>query len=114
MRPVRRSSVSPALVVACLALLVSLTGTSIAAVQQLVPRNSVGSEQLKKNAVTTAKVRNGSLLRADFKSGQLPRGPQGLQAPMGRRDRVGRATFTVPRSSSFRSRPARPSRRSAR
>ena len=80
---VRRVSASPALVVSCLALLVSLTGTSVAAVQQLVPRNSVGAKQLKNNAVTSAKVRNGSLLRADFKSGQLPRGSRGPRGETG-------------------------------
>jgi hypothetical protein len=80
------------MVVACLALLVSLTGTSVAAVSQLA-RNSVGTPQLKngavstaklkKNAVTSAKVLNGSLLRADFKAGQVPAGPPGPQGAQG-------------------------------
>jgi hypothetical protein len=84
---------SPAMVVACLALLVALGGTSIAAVNQLVPRNSVGTAQLRNNAVTTqkvrnnaitgAKVRNRSLLRVDFAPGQLPAGPTGPQGPAG-------------------------------
>jgi hypothetical protein len=73
---------SPALVVACLALLVALGGTSIAAVSQLA-KNSVGTPQLKNNAVVSSKVRNGSLLAADFKQGQLPSGPQGPQGPQG-------------------------------
>ena len=47
---VRRTS--PAMVVACLALLVALGGTSVAAVSQLVPRNSVGTAQLRDNAVS--------------------------------------------------------------
>lgn len=83
--------VSPGMVVACVALGVALGGTSVAAVTQLVPRNSVGTVQLKNNAVSTAKlrnqavtgakirsntitssdVRNGSLIRADFAPGQL-------------------------------------------
>ena len=83
MRVVRRFRASPALVVASLALLVSLTGTSVAAVSQLVPRNSVGTPQLKNNAVTTAKVRNGSLVRADFRRGQIPAGATGPQGPAG-------------------------------
>jgi hypothetical protein len=80
------------MVVACIALLVSLTGTSVAAVSQLA-RNSVGTPQLKngavstaklkRNAVTSAKVLNGSLLRADFKAGQVPAGPQGPPGPQG-------------------------------
>jgi hypothetical protein len=70
-------------VIASIALLVSLTGTSVAAVSQLVPRNSVGTVQLKKNAVTSAKVKNRSLLRADFRPGQVPAGPQGPAGPAG-------------------------------
>lgn len=75
------------MVVACLALLVALGGTSVAAVSQLVPRNSVGTAQLRNNAVATAKVRNNaitsakvrnrSLLAADFAVGQIPAGPAG-------------------------------------
>jgi hypothetical protein len=52
--------------VAYLALLFALSGTSYAATK-LLPANSVGTRQ----------VINGSLLKRDFKSGQLPRGPQG-------------------------------------
>jgi len=84
---------SPAMVVACLALLVALGGTSIAAVNQLVPRNSVGSAQLqfgavtnpkiRDNAVNSAKVANRSLRRSDFALGQLPAGPTGPQGPAG-------------------------------
>ena len=70
-------------VTATLALIVALGGTSYAAV--ILPRNSVGSKQLKKGAVTNSKlrtsavtsgeVRNGSLRAKDFKAGQLPAGP---------------------------------------
>lgn len=72
-------------VVAYLALLFALSGTSYAAATKLLPANSVGTKQ----------VINGSLLKRDFKSGQLPRGargpqgspgrlgPQGLQGPAG-------------------------------
>jgi hypothetical protein len=77
---------SPAMFVACVALFVALTGTSVAVTTQLVPRNSVGTPQLKSNAVTGAKVKNFSLVRADFKRNQLPRGPvgpRGAQGPQG-------------------------------
>lgn len=74
---------SPAMVVACLALLVALGGTSVAAVSQLVPRNSVGTAQLKKNAVVSTKVKNRSLLAADFKAGQLPAGAAGPEGDKG-------------------------------
>jgi hypothetical protein len=71
------------MVVACIALLVALAGTSVAAVKIVVPRNSVGPLQLQPNSVTSAKVRNGSLLKVDFKSGQLPRGARGPVGPPG-------------------------------
>ena len=93
---------SSAMVVACLALLVALTGTSIAAVQALAP-NSVGTVQLKPgavtapkikngnvttakiavNAVTGARVLNGSLSASDFASSSLPPGPAGPTGPPG-------------------------------
>jgi hypothetical protein len=72
------------MVVACMALAVALGGTSYAAIT--LPKNSVGTKQLRKNAVISTKVKNGSLLRADFKSGQIPAGPQGPpgnQGPQG-------------------------------
>ena len=83
---------SPAMIVACLALLVALSGTGMAAATQL-GRNSVGTLQLKDSAVTNAKIRNNavnsakvaarSLLRSDFAPGQLPAGPVGPQGPAG-------------------------------
>jgi hypothetical protein len=80
-----RTFPSPATVIASVALLLTLGGTSIAAVNAL-PRNSVGTAQLKANAVTSAKVKNGTLLNADFKSGQLPAGPQGPAGMSARED----------------------------
>jgi hypothetical protein len=66
---------SPATVIACLALSIALGGTSYAAI--VLPANSVGTKQLKRAAVTSKKVRDFSLLKRDFKPGQLPAGPQG-------------------------------------
>jgi hypothetical protein len=63
-----------------LALFVALSGTAYAAT---LPRNSVGTAQLKRNAVTSAKVKPRSLLANDFRRGQLPAGPQGPQGPQG-------------------------------
>jgi hypothetical protein len=74
---------SPAMVVAALALLVALGGTSIAAVSITIPANSVGTAQLKNDAVTTTKVKNGSLLKVDFRTGQIPAGPRGPIGPRG-------------------------------
>jgi hypothetical protein len=73
---------SPALVISCLALTIALGGTSYAAVQAL-PKNSVGTSQLKTSAVTSAKVKNHSLLRVDFGRGQLQAGPRGPAGPAG-------------------------------
>ena len=49
---------SPAMVVACIALLVALGGTSVAAVSALAP-NSVGTPQLRPAAVTTIQGADG-------------------------------------------------------
>ena len=82
---------SPALAIAVLALFVALGGTGYAALN--LPRNSVGSKQLRKsavrnvdiasNAVTGAKVRRRSLDSTDFKPDSLPRGPKGDQGAQG-------------------------------
>ena len=96
---------SPALVVACLALLVALGGTSVAAVNQL-GRNTVNTPQLVNGAVTNPKIRNNainstkvanrSLLRSDFAPGQLPAGPVGPQGPAGPAGAAGAAGAAGP------------------
>jgi hypothetical protein len=70
------------MVVACLALAISLSGAAYA-VSTALPRNSVGPAQLKNNAVNSAKVRNASLRAVDFAPGQIPPGPQGPAGPQG-------------------------------
>ena len=60
---------SPAMVVACLALLIALGGTSYAAIK--LPKNSVGTKQLKTNAVTSPKVKNNSLTGSDILESSL-------------------------------------------
>lgn len=59
------------MVIACLALVVALSGTSYANILN-VPVNSVGTVNLRPNAVISSKVKNNSLLAVDFKPGQLP------------------------------------------
>jgi hypothetical protein len=66
---------SHATVVAYLALFVALGGSSYAAVT--LERNSVRTKHIARGAVTSAKVRNYSLLARDFATGQLPTGPKG-------------------------------------
>ena len=79
-----RRNLTPSLVVAVLALIVALGGVGYAA--SVLPKNSVGTKQLKKNSVVSKKVKDFSLLAKDFKKGQIPAGPQGpagAQGPQG-------------------------------
>lgn len=85
--PPRMRRPSPALVISLIALFFSLAGTGWAVTQ--LPRNSVGSAQIKANAVSGPKVKDGSLSAADFAAGTLlagaagPAGPQGERGPQG-------------------------------
>jgi hypothetical protein len=98
-KPVWRRRPSPAITIACVALFVALAGTGYAAVR--LPANSVGTAQIKNSAVNSLKVKNGSLLRADFKAGQVPAGPAGPAGARSRRPRgSGRPGRPVPRRAS--------------
>lgn len=72
---------SPSMVVALIALFVAFGGTGYAALK--LPADSVGTKQLRKSAVTGAKVKDFSLFTNDFAPGQIPRGPQGPAGPPG-------------------------------
>ena len=61
--------ITPSLIVSVIALVVALGGASYAAIQ--IPKNSVGTKQIKNRAVNSNKVKDGSLLLKDFKSGQV-------------------------------------------
>jgi len=65
----KRFRPSPAMIVAIVALVLSLGGTSYAAI--VLPSNCVGTKQIKKNAVTGKKVKNGSLTTSDISSASL-------------------------------------------
>ena len=69
MRRPMSGSTTYANVVSTLCLVLVLGGVAYAAAT--LPRNSVGTRQLKKGAVTSPKVKNGSLLRKDLKKGQV-------------------------------------------
>jgi hypothetical protein len=93
---------SPALIVAGIALFVALGGTSYAVTQ--LPKNSVGTKQLKANSVTGAKVKNGSLAAVDFSNAALnalqgatgPAGPAGATGATGPSNVIfGRQAATV-------------------
>ena len=70
-----RRRLSYANVMATVAVFLALGGAGYAASQ--LPAHSVGTRQLKTNAVTSSKVKNHSLHAADFARGQLPAGATG-------------------------------------
>jgi hypothetical protein len=108
-RPTWFPRLSPSLVVAAIALSVSLTATGYAAV--VLPKNSVGSDQLKAGAVTSAKVKDGTLQVTDFgrASRERLRGSVGPVGPRGEKGDPGPAGLggveTVGASSPFNSSP---------
>jgi hypothetical protein len=80
---------TPALVISIVALFVAMGGTGYAASQ--IPRGSVGAAQLKKNAVSSPKVKNGSLALNDFKIAERTklRGSAGARGAAGARGSQG-------------------------
>jgi hypothetical protein len=60
---------SPAMVVACIALAVALGGTSYAAIR--LPANSVGTQQLKRAAITGVKVKPNTLTGTQINESRL-------------------------------------------
>ena len=84
---------SPSMMVAFVALFVAGAGTATAA-------KLITGKQIKNSSITSTDVRNGSLLRKDFRSAQLPRGPQGLPGVAGRAGRDGFGQSPTPPGSS--------------
>ena len=86
-----RPRLTTANVVSTLALVLALTGGAYAS--GLLPKNSVGTAQLRKNSVTkpkigagavdSNKVKDSSLTVADFVPGALPAGPAGQKGDPG-------------------------------
>src|SRR5262245_58463379 len=71
---------------AATALVVAVFGSapiSHAAGTLILPKRSVGTPQIKGNAVTSAKVKNGKFAAADCKARELPAGPQGPKGDAG-------------------------------
>jgi hypothetical protein len=102
--------------IALLALFIALGGTSFAASQALLPRNSIGTAQIKRGAIVSSDVKDGGLLARDFKRGQLPAGPtgpqgaqgaQGAQGPQGVQGVAGTARAYGETTSTFALNPAR-------
>jgi hypothetical protein len=105
---------SPALIVAALALLLSLTGTAVAAglitgsqianntISHLdVKNNDLRSADVRDNTLTSADVLNGTLKAIDFAPNQLkpgpagPAGPAGAQGPAGPQGAPGLAGLEI-------------------
>jgi hypothetical protein len=97
-----RARLTYANVMATTAVFIALGGSSYAALQ--LPKASVGTKQLKRNAVTSPKVKQGTLLLSDFKASQRARlrgpqgaaGPQGAQGPQGPQGTQGMQGATGP------------------
>ena len=89
-----RPRLSYANVTATIAVFIALGGSAYAAVQ--IPRNSVGTKQLRKNAVTSLKVKDGTLALRDFKTAEQEKlkGSTGAQGPAGPQGPPGAAGAT--------------------
>jgi hypothetical protein len=83
---------TPSMAVALAALFVALSAGAYAAVK--LPKNSVGSTQIKRSAVSSAKVKDGSLKAIDFAAGQLPAGKDGAPGAAGAAGPAGAAGAT--------------------
>jgi hypothetical protein len=87
-----RARLTFANVVACLALFVALGGASYAAIK--LPKNSVGAKQLRKGAVTPAKIAKAT--RAQLVGARGPAGQTGPQGPAGAPGPAGPPAGTLP------------------
>ena len=81
-----RARMTYANVMSTIAVFIALGGSSYAAVT--LQRNAVKNRHIAAGAVTSPKVRDGSLLRKDFKLGEIvagvgPAGPAGQAGPTG-------------------------------
>src|SRR3954454_2322169 len=93
-----RSGLTYANVMATIAVFIALGGAGYAATR--IPKNSVGTKQLRADAVTSGKVKNSSLRADDFKDGELPAGddgPQGLKGDTGPKGDAGPKGDTGPK-----------------
>lgn len=101
MNRIWRHRPSPAMVVAMLALVLSLGGTAWALT---LPAKSVGTKQLKANAVIGSKVKNGSLTVADLSEASLSKqGRVALNNAManveaGAQRGIAKVSLTVPKT----------------
>jgi hypothetical protein len=69
---------SPAMIVACIALAVSLSGAGYAAI--VLPKNSVGTKHLRADAVRSGKIANNQVTGADVNEATLAEVPAAVTA----------------------------------
>jgi hypothetical protein len=79
---VRLRRPSPSLLIALAAVVLASAGSATAA-------RLITGKQIKNGSIASADVRDGSLVRGDFKAGQVPAGPRGAQGPQGPRGATG-------------------------
>ena len=70
-------------VVALATVVLGATSIGNAAIELVLPRGSVGTTQLRANAVTSIKVKDGTIVKADVKAGSLVAGPRGAAGAVG-------------------------------
>jgi hypothetical protein len=80
-------------VISMMALFIALGGTSYAVIK--LPAQSVGNRELKSNAVTANKIRNGSIGPQEL-STSAARGPRGPEGPPGQAVGGGGGPATIP------------------
>ena len=79
-------NLSPATVIASIALLFALTGTAVAGglvTGANILNGSIASVDVMNETLRTVDIKNGTLLPEDFKGKKLPAGPKGDQGPAG-------------------------------
>ena len=79
---------SPSMIVAMVALVVAMGGTSYAAL-------SISGKDVRNNSLTSADVKNRSLKSVDFRRGQLPRGRRGAAGAQGPAGPAGPSRFVL-------------------
>jgi hypothetical protein len=97
----RRAVPSPSIVVGIIALVIALGGTAFA--QSVLPRNSVGSRQIRTNAVTSSEIKDRTIrlrdisrtARSELRGQRGPAGPPGPPGAAGTGTGTGSAALNL-------------------
>src|SRR4051794_21501507 len=74
---------SPSMLVALLALFLAVGGAQAVASGAAHIAKLINGSQIKPSTITSKQVKDGSLLKKDFKAGEIPAGSQGPAGPQG-------------------------------